>query len=360
MRIALLVPAPFTTVSGGYAYDRRMVAGLRAAGHEVSVIELAGRHPLPDTAARGAAHAAWAALPAGTLKLIDGLALAAFDGTDLARAAGLIHHPTSIETGFSEEDRASLRAAETRLMPMLARVIVTSAPTAAQLAESFGVPRARIAVVLPGTDEAPRSTGSGKAGCHILAVATLLPRKGYDVLLRALARLFDLDWRLTIVGSASRDPACAAALSALAGTLGIAHRVRFAGELTDAALEAEWRSADLFALATHWEGYGMAVAEALRRGLPVAVTAGGAAADLVTPETGVSAPPGDHEALSKAMRRLIFDTGLRAEMAEAAWRQGQALPDWQTQAARFAQALAEGGEGQELRLDAPSGNPPAS
>ena len=62
-----------------------------------------------------------------------------------------------------------------------------------------------------------------------------------------------------------------ARLSPLAEEFGIASRVRFAGEVTAAALEALWREADLFALATHWEGYGMAVAEALKRGVPVAV-----------------------------------------------------------------------------------------
>ena len=46
--ISLIVPAPFDAVSGGYAYDRRIVAGLRDAGHTVKVVELAGSHPLAD------------------------------------------------------------------------------------------------------------------------------------------------------------------------------------------------------------------------------------------------------------------------------------------------------------------------
>ena len=92
------------------------------------------------------------------------------------------------------------------------------------------------------------------------------------MLLRALARLFDLDWSLTIVGSAERDHPHARGLLALAEELGIARRVRFAGEIDDAALEHLWHGTDLFALATQWEGYGMAVAEALKRGLPVAVS----------------------------------------------------------------------------------------
>jgi len=126
---------------------------------------------------------------------------------------------------------------------------------------------------------------------------------------------------------------------ALAEELGIARRVRFAGEVVDDALEALWREADLFALATHWEGYGMVIAEALKRGIPVAVSAGGAAGKLVTAESGVVLPVGDHNNLSKALRRMIFGTALRREMAEAAWQVGQTLPSWHTQVTAFAEAL---------------------
>jgi glycosyltransferase involved in cell wall biosynthesis len=104
-------------------------------------------------------------------------------------------------------------------------------------------------------------------------------------------------------------------------------------------LEALWQSADLFALATWHEGYGMAIAEALKRGVPVAVTDGGAAGALVQPEAGVVCPVGDRDQLSKSLRRLIFSAALRREMADAAWKIGQALPTWQTQAERFAAAF---------------------
>ncbi len=83
----------------------------------------------------------------------------------------------------------------------------------------------------------------------------------------------------------------------------------------------------------------MAIAEALKRGVPVAVSAGGAVGNLVTPESGVVCPAGDHINLSKALRRLIFGTGLRRAMAEAAWQVGQTLPSWPTQVREFAEAL---------------------
>jgi glycosyltransferase involved in cell wall biosynthesis len=343
MRVSLIVPAPFDAVSGGHEYDRRMVDGLREAGHTLRVVELAGTHPLADATARAAAHAAWDSVADDSRPIIDGLALPAFVGLEDALAAratvGLIHHPTSLETGFNETERTALLGIEKRLLPRLARIIVTSESTTDRFAADYAVPRERIMVVVPGTDDAPRSSGSGGPTRRILSIGTLVPRKGHDVLLRALARLFDLDWQLTIVGSPDRDPVHARMLAAMAEELGIARRVRFAGEVTNAALDALWREADLFALATHWEGYGMAIAEALKRGVPVAVSAGGAAGNLVTPESGVVIPVGDHNNLSKALRRMIFGTTLRREMAEAAWQVGQTLPSWPTQVREFAQAL---------------------
>src|SRR4051812_42227435 len=153
MRLSLIVPAPFDTVSGGYAYDRRIVAGLREAGHAVEIVELLGSHPLADAAARDAARSAWDRLPDTARPIIDGLALPAFDGmADLlsaGNAAGIIHHPTALETGFSDNERARLLAIEKRLLPRLPRVIVTSEATGERLAADFGVEPARVRVLVP-------------------------------------------------------------------------------------------------------------------------------------------------------------------------------------------------------------------
>ncbi len=344
MRLSLLVPAPFSAVSGGYEYDRRMVAGLRAAGHMVQVYELAGSHPVPDDAATDAALVAFAAQPRDAMILIDGLGLPAFadllDESEARPCIGLIHHPTSLEDGHDEGTRALLLAAEHAIFPRLMQIITTSDGTADKLVREFGVDRGRIVVVEPGTDMAPRSTGSLSGPCHILSVGTLVPRKGHDVLLRAMAGLADLDWRLTIVGSPDRAPDHAAELANLATELGIAARVHFAGEIDAAALDALWQTADVFALATWFEGFGMAVAEALKRGLPVAVCSGGAASHLVTPECGVVCAPGDHVQLGKALRRLVFDRDVRRLMADAAWAAGLSLPSWETQIQAFEDALS--------------------
>jgi glycosyltransferase involved in cell wall biosynthesis len=343
LAIALIVPAPFDAVSGGYGYDRRIVAGLRARGHQVRVVELAGRHPLADATAEASAWEAIADLAPGEIPVIDGLGLPAFartaEAVSRAQAVGLIHHPTPLEKGLSEGDAALLREKEAQLLPLLARLVATSHATAKALADS-GIDPARIAVVEPGTDDAPRAQGSQGAGCAILSLGAAVPRKGHDLLLRALGRLVDLDWRLTIVGSLERDRAHAAALAALARDLGVAGRITFAGEISDTALAELWPGADLFALATWHEGYGMAVAEALKRGIPCALTAGGAVGALLPIDAGVIVPPGDWMALSRAMRRPIIDTALRHRMSNAAFAAGARLPGWDAQADAFARALA--------------------
>jgi glycosyltransferase involved in cell wall biosynthesis len=342
MRVALLVPGPLDTVSGGYGYDRRMIAGLRALGHAVDVIELAGAHPEPDAVAAASAEAAWDGLPTDAVAVIDGLGLPAFAGRlDVLAdcgAVGLIHHPTALEAGHTDAARAALMEIERRMFPALARIVVTSPKTAEILTADFGVEPGRVRVVVPGTAPAARCHGSGGPGCHIVSLGSYTPRKGHDLLIRALARLFDLDWRLTIAG-AGVDSVHAHTLKALADEVGVARRVRFLGPLADGDLEALWQSADIFALATQFEGYGMAIAEALRRGLPVAITNGGAAGALVTPEAGIVCEVGDLVTYSKAIRRMIFDLPLRASCAEAAWQLGQKLPDWPEQAEAFAAAI---------------------
>lgn len=351
MHVSLIVPAPFDLVSGGYGYDRRIVAELRAAGHEVDVVELTGSFPLADGIARDAVHAAWRNTPPHSKPVIDGLALPAFldlqDTISARGSVGLIHHPVSMETGLEEAQRGVLAHIECQLFSCLKRLIVTSDTTAETLTSRFHIPSDRISIVVPGTDDAPRCPGSHGASrvgahgpaCEIVSVGTLIPRKGHDVLLRALAGLPDLSWHLTIIGSPDRDPVHAHELMGLAEELHIAHRVRFAGELVGDALEAVWRTADLFALTTHYEGYGMAIAEALKRGLPCVVTAGGAAGALITPAAGVVCPVGDPDPVSRALRRLIVDRDLRLSMADQAWLAGQTLPSWRSQAALFAEAL---------------------
>lgn len=341
MRIALVVPAPLTATSGSAEYARQITKAWREAGHEVTTHDLGGASTGINTKIRSNI---WANIDSSTAIVIDNQVLPSLadHADDLARRPAVIlhHHQLSMETGLETATSAALSALEQRLTRHARHVITTSQITAAAMSHSFGLPTADITVIEPGTLNAPRSNRSASGGqTHVISIGALIPRKGHDVLMRAMARLFDLDWHLTIAGCPNQDPSCAATLQALPTMLGIKDRVTFLGTLQGPELEDLWQRADLFALATHHEGYGMAIAEALKRGLPVAVCGGGAAGALITPSSGVVCPPGDVDQLSKALRRLLFDASLRASYADAAWAIGQTLPDWPRQAALFAQVL---------------------
>jgi glycosyltransferase involved in cell wall biosynthesis len=177
----------------------------------------------------------------------------------------------------------------------------------------------------------------------LLCVASLTPRKGHDVLIAALARVRDLPWACVFAGSPDRDPAHADAIRRLLAESGLADRVRLLGEREGDALEALYSGASLFVLASHHEGYGMALAEALARGLPVVSTTAGAIPFTVPAETGLLVPPGDAGAFASALRTLLGPSGaeVRARLSAAACRHAATLPTWRDSARTFADAIEE-------------------
>jgi glycosyltransferase involved in cell wall biosynthesis len=281
------------------------------------------------------------------LVLIDGLALGALPEAVEREAArlrivGLVHHPLANETGLAPDLAARLEASERRALAAVRAVVVTSRTTAGAL-QAYGVSADDVTVVEPGTDFGPpaRSSrpevpGADSAELALLCVATLTPRKGHEILFRALAATPHRRWRLICAGSVDRDPATVARLRAQLDADGIADRVALVGDLDARALDAQYAAADLFVLPTLHEGYGMAVAEALARGLPVVSTATGAVDDLVTggfgrpcdQPAGIVVPPGDEDAFAQALARVLGDADLRARLAGGARLARARLPLW--------------------------------
>jgi glycosyltransferase involved in cell wall biosynthesis len=347
MAVTLFVPGCFPPTTGAIVFDTRLAIELRVLGEDVTIVPVAGQHPLPDEAARSSAAALWREHqqrgPAARA-VIDGFCLYAFDGLEEslgeARVIGMVHHPMSLEPQLAQAERDIFALIERRILPKLVRIVVPSETIRGQMTARLTLPPAAIAVVTPGIPEAGRSPGSGSPTCRLLAVGSLMPRKGHDVVLRALSGLVDLDWVLTICGDETIDADHAAALRVLAESPPLAGRTRFAGGCTPERMEALWQTADLFVSGSCFEGYGMAVAEAVRRGIPLAVTNGAAAAKVIPPDGSIIVEPGDHIQLGKGLRRLIFSAPLRRELSDAVWQAGRALPNWADQARRFADLLA--------------------
>ena len=338
--LTFVVPGDLQTRTGGYGYDRRIVAGLRERGWEVNVVSLDDTFPFPTPAAREEARRAFAAIPDRTTVIADGLALGALpDEAERARdrlnLIALVHHPLAEETGLAASRASALAASERRSLAAVRSVVVTSESTAALLG-CYGVGPERITVVHPGTDQAPVARGSARASGEdsepieltMVCVATLTPRKGHQILFRALASLPHRRWRLRCAGSLDRDRSLVERLSSFLRDQGLQDRVELLGDLDANRLAVEYERSDLFVLATLYEGYGMAVAEALARGLPVVSTATGNIPALVGDDAGIVVPPNDEAAFREALALVVGDPVLRRRLAAGARRVRGRLPTW--------------------------------
>jgi glycosyltransferase involved in cell wall biosynthesis len=343
-RFAFAVPGDLATPTGGYAYDRRMMTELGELGWQIDLLDLGEGFPWPDEAARATAQSRLLAMPAGRCIVVDGLALGVLPET-ASQLAGrnpllaLVHHPLALEWGLSVKQADALRMSERAALAAVQGVVVTSSATAKLVASDYGVPAERIVVARPGSDPALMSQASQDGVVRLLSVGAIVPRKGFDVLISALATLTDLSWRLTIAGDRTRDRNAAARLDADIARHALGDRIAAPGAVSPQRLAALYAEADVFVLASHFEGYGMAYAEAVAHGLPVIGTSAGAIPDTVPPDAGLLVDPGDSFALAKALRRVIGDAGLRRRLAGAARAAAPRLPTWRHSAEIFARAL---------------------
>jgi glycosyltransferase involved in cell wall biosynthesis len=312
-------------------------------GWRVNIHALDGSFPFPTAAALERAGAVLSGIPDDSLVVIDGLAFGAMP--ELAerearrvRLVALVHHPLAAETGLSRESANRLAASERASLRSVRHVVVTSEATAEALSP-YDVNRARISVIVPGTDEASLAAGGRDDNVNLLCVATLTPRKGHDLLIDALATLTSLPWKLTCVGNLTRGSQTVATLREQIHRAGLDQRVSLVGELTGDALEAAYRSADLFVLPTRHEGYGMVVAEALARGIPVISTRTGGIPALVGPNAGLLVPPDDSAAFREALARALGDSVLRMSLRDGARRAREHLPRWSQSCEKMAQVL---------------------
>lgn len=421
MSIGFLLPGDPATPTGGYRYDARLIAGLRAIGHRVRQVSLSATFPAPDDAALADADSALSSFDDGDTVIVDGLAFGAMPAVAARHARrlkliALVHHPLALETGLPAAEAERLADSERAALACARAVIVTSTTTADSL-RKLRMDATPVAVAEPGIEDWPMSSrpavsgpaehepargaaeapepgpthgsvhrpvhepvhepvhgsahgsGNGPAGAtvNLLSVATMTPRKGHLLLVEALHRLdarCASQWHLTCAGALDRDPLHVSAVRRGIADAGLSDHITLAGAVSDEALQRLYVQADLFVSAAWWEGYGMAAAQAIAVGLPVVTTTGGALALTVPAHASLQVPTGDAAALSAAMERCITDSALRGRLAAAARAARPSLPRWPATVARVAallQAVADGSvvDGAAIDDTVPSGEVPA-
>lgn len=223
----------------------------------------------------------------------------------------LTAHGWNFTPGIAALPAAMYRQIE-RLAGPLSSKIITVSEYDRQLALSAGVVgEDKLVTVYNGmADVAPQLRARpGASPVRMVMVARFGAQKDHPTLLRALAGLLDLPWEMDLIG----DGELLGQTKALAGELGVAHRVHFLGQRRD--VDDLLARAQVSVLATNWEGFPLSILEAMRAGLPVVATeVAGIGESVQDGETGYLVPRGDVEVLRDRIRRLLTDAALRTTM----------------------------------------------
>lgn len=305
---------------------------------------LPGSFPDADEVALKSLSAALNALHDGTRVVIDGLAMGGLPNLVSAHAErlqilSLVHHPLADETGLSTKEQQRFEMSERKALRAATGVVVTSEFTATRLS-NYDVPPGRIRTVLPGTEPVQPADGPLPGSPpRLICVATVTPRKGHDVLIAALDKLRDLEWTCVCAGSLKRDPSYAESVLEKVEAAELTNRIQFVGEQDATNIHHLYRFSSIFVLASYFEGYGMALTEALAYGLPVVSTTGGAIPFTVPKEASILVEPGDAVSFADAIRSLLEDSDLHSSLTNGARRHATRLPDWNQAVCSFAAAV---------------------
>jgi len=200
------------------------------------------------------------------------------------------------------------------------------------------VPRARLDVLphgaadpLPGLARPPRAPGEFVA---LFVGRVDEPRKGFDILRAAFARARRPGWRLEVVGRVGDETR-----ASLVAEFGDAVRVH--GLVAETALERAYAEADVFAMPSRYEGFGIPFIEAMRYGTPVIGTAIGGVPEVVPEGTGILVPLEGVAEVAAALTHLADDPAARTRMGEAGRRWAEGFR-WEAIVARLEREYAEG------------------
>jgi glycosyltransferase involved in cell wall biosynthesis len=272
------------------------------------------------------------------------------------RAFGLpvvttIHHPLSVDRRTSFRRDRSLREAlgtmtfypvgmQSCVARRLDRVFTSSAASARQLRQDFGIAEERLCMVANGVDTELFSPDPRVARdpSEILCVARASdPNKGVLTLVDALAQLPE-PARVTLV---DEDHAESPARKR-AAELGCSQRLRIVGRVSTPELLALYRRAALVAVPSRFEGFGLPAAEAMACGTPVVAAAAGALPELIRRGGGgILVPRDDPGALAKAIASLLEQPDARGRLGERGVRGITEAYSWPSVAAATAEVYAE-------------------
>ncbi|HUL39014.1 MAG TPA: glycosyltransferase family 4 protein [Methanomassiliicoccales archaeon] len=336
MKVGLAVYGNLANRSGGYLYDAKLVEGLEDKGHEVDLISLKRRGYQEELLAPPSELIQrWVSGHHLDVLLEDELAHPSLLGANSKLKGSIplvsIVHNLGCEVALDEAERQRLRAQERRFLNGVDACVFNSRSTR-DAAERITGKLMRGQVALPGKDhvDIPRRAGRDfdARRLDILFVSNLLPYKGLDTLVSALAKLGREDFKLRVVGRAC-DQVYVDSVRRQVDSEGMLDEVEFLGRVDDARLSSLLDESHLLAVPSLHEGLGIVYMEAMGHGLPVMASASGGAKEIIRDGVqGFLIPPRGTDLLAERLTRVHDDRSLLRRMSNEARSRYDSLPTW--------------------------------
>jgi glycosyltransferase involved in cell wall biosynthesis len=350
VRIGLIVYGSLMTVSGGYLYDRQLVNYLRRQGHRVEVLDLPARsysRRLPDNfSARARRFILRQDLD---VVLQDELCHPSLVFLNRRTAkhrrspqVAIVHHLFSREPRWRWLNRLA-GGLEKRYLASVDGWICNSTTTRDTVRETLPRDTPQV-VALPGGDHLgnlpDRSMIEHRARrrgpLRLVFVGSLIPRKGLLALIQDLDATDHAKWHLSVLGSQTADPRYVARIKEQIRQRGLGRKIDLLGVCPDQALAGILANSHLLTMPYAYEGFGIALLEAMAFGLPVVGSARGAAGEMIRAGiNGYLVAPGRRSALKSIVDELCADRQRLAQMSLAARQHFDRHPTWSQSMARI-------------------------
>lgn len=348
MKIGLLISGSLDTFSGGYYYDRRLVASLQAHGHTVPVICI----PRRSYVAALTGSRSYRLPPGLDLLIQDELAHPALITANRAPHAYplicLVHHLRSSEDHpgwlnfcYRFIERSYLRSVDG---------FIFNSKTTAQVVHALIGDKAPSVTACPPTDRfsctlsqaAIASRARQPGPLRLLFLGNVIPRKGLHTLLTAISGLPAGSVCLDVVGSLKADPGYARRIRSQSAGIAPRAAVRFHGILDDDSLQAQLAQAHVMVVPSSYEGFGIVYLEGMAFGLPaIGTTAGGAGEVIIPAENGYMIAPADAVTLAAHLMALLLNRTLLTQLSLHALESYQRWQPWEQTAESISEYLSE-------------------
>jgi len=354
LNLALLIYGNLDTLSGGYLYDRKLVAHLRKNGDRVEIISIPWRSYLSHLADNFSAplldrlsklevdlllqdelnHPSLFILNRRLRKRVD------------YPIVSIVHHLRSSEQRTAWGNRV-YRWVERNYLASVDGFIFNSQTTRAVVEKLLGAKRPAV-VAFPAGDHLPisiteseitqRATKPGPL--RLLFLGNLIPRKGLHTLLTALSILPSEAWRLAVVGDLEVDPSYTHTIRRLIKQIDLSNQIELLGSLVESDLISRMENAHILVLPSSYEGFGIAYLEGFGFGLPGIATTNGAAGEIITHGVnGFLIEPDDIDALVGHLATMHADRARLLEFSLSARRSFTTHPTWKDTGTRIRRFL---------------------